>query len=292
MKPLEPGQTPPFDRHGPRYLDASEALIAGRPALFGVPYDGTTSFRPGTRGGPDALRAASIGLETYSPAQDRDFEQRPFADLGNLDIPFGSPAPVVSLAEETTRWILDQGGVPFMIGGEHSITVGPVRAVAAKYPDLAVIQIDAHADLRDGYLGEPLSHAAAMRRCLESLDDPSAMLQIGIRSGTREEFMEMREQRRLVAPDAASLQQALPRLGDRPIYITLDLDVFDPSCFPGTGTPEPGGIDWQTFANLLSVIPWDRVVGVDAVELSPMLDASGCSNVLAAKAVREMLLHL
>ncbi|MEC9440992.1 MAG: agmatinase [Myxococcota bacterium] len=292
MKTLEPGQTPPFDNHGPRYLDASEVLLEGRPALFGFPYDGTTSFRPGTRGGPDALRAASVGLETYSPTQDRDFEQRPFADLGNIDIPFGSPAPVVALAEQTTAWILEAGSVPFMIGGEHSLTVGPVRAVVAKHPDLAVIQIDAHADLRDGYLGEPLSHAAAMRRCLELLDGPDAMLQVGIRSGTREEFVEMREQGRLVSPDAASLRQALPRLGDRPLYITLDLDVFDPSCFPGTGTPEPGGIDWKTFAEILSVIPWDRVVGLDAVELSPMLDASGCSNVLAAKAVREMLLSL
>ncbi len=281
-----------LERGGPRYLEAGAELRPGRPALFGVPYDGTTSFRPGTRFGPDALRVASVGLETYSPALDRDLEEHPFCDLGDLEIPRGATAPVLALAERAARVVSDAGAVPLMLGGEHSVTVGPVRALAALHADLCVLQLDAHADLRDGYLGDPFSHASAMRRCLDVLAGPDAMIQAGIRSGTREEFAELRGSGRWVDAEAAAIAAALKRWGERPIYVTIDLDVFDPAYMPGTGTPEPGGIDWSAFARIVDVIPWGRVVGADVVELSPGLDASGRSSVLAAKVVRELLLMM
>ncbi|MGE9268005.1 MAG: agmatinase [Verrucomicrobiales bacterium] len=273
------------------FIGADSEIHPQAPAIFGVPYDGTTSFRPGTRNGPDALRQVSDGLETYSPELDRDLEDQPFADLGNLCVPHGAPEPVAQLAAAATREILAKNAIPVMLGGEHSITPGPVHATLERHPELAVVQLDAHADLRADFNGSPWSHASAMRRCLDQLP-AERLLQVGIRSGTRAEFQEMRAAGRLIAPEASQLASALAKLGSRPLYLTLDLDIFDPALLPGTGTPEAGGIDWPTFSALLATIPWSRVVACDIMELSPALDPSGCSSCLAAKAVREILLSL
>ncbi len=281
-----------FDLHGPRFIETPRTLSDDTAvAIFGVPFDGTTSFRPGTRSGPDALRAASLGLETYSPEQDLDLTDYALADLGNLDVPHGAAGPVVARIHEATVAILGRGAKPLMLGGEHSLTPGAARAVFEAHPEVVVVQFDAHADLRDGYLGDHHSHASAMRRCLDFLA-PDAMLQVGIRSGTREEFQEMRDTGRLIAPRAEALRDALTRFAGRPIYLTIDLDVFDPASFPGTGTPEPGGVDWPTFMALLNTLSTFNLVGADVVELSPALDPTGCSSVLAAKVVREVLLQL
>jgi len=269
-------------------------ILPGAPALLGVGYDGTTSFRPGARFGPDAIRSvADLGLETYSPEQDRDLAEVSFADLGNLDLPFGAPEPVVEAVREAVRELLEAGAIPFLLGGEHGITPGAVRAVWETHPELAVVQFDAHADLRDSFDGTPWSHACAMRRILDFLP-PERMRQVGIRSGTREEFAELRTSGRLVAPEAASLAAALeaPGIKDRPLYLTIDLDLFDPAFLPGTGTPEPGGIGWRDFAGLLATLPGDRIVALDVVELSPKLDPTEVSSVIAAKVVRECLLRL
>ena len=269
---------------------SSNQLQEGRLAILGIGYDGTTSFRPGTRRGPDGFRAVSeAGIETYSPAQDRDLEDLTFSDLGNLDVPTGAPEPVVESAYHATQEILTEGAIPIILGGEHSITPGPVRAAFEKHPDLAVIQFDAHADLREEWTGSCNSHACAMRRVLDFLP-PQNLLQVGIRSGTREEFQEMRQHQRLIAPNAASLAPAIKRLGNRPLYITFDLDVFDPSQLPGTGTPEPGGIDWQTCESLLRVFSDSHIVGLDLMELAPTLDTTETSSVLAAKLLRELIL--
>ncbi len=273
------------------FIGASSETLPRVPALLGVPYDGTTSFRPGTRDGPDALRRVSDGLETYSPSLDRDLEDHQFTDYGNLSIPHGAPEPVARLTGDAVRAILETGAIPFVLGGEHSITPGAVRATLDRHPELAVIQFDAHADLREEFNGSPWSHASAMRRCLDRLP-ADRLLQVGIRSGTRAEFREMRENERLIPPDAEALAAALEKLGERPLYLSVDLDIFDPSLFPGTGTPEAGGIDWPVFEKLLKVIPWEKIKACDLMELSPALDASGCSSCLAAKAVREMLLSL
>lgn len=273
------------------FLASSPDTIPGAPALLGVPYDGTTSFRPGTRFGPDAIRRVSDGLETYSPTLDADLGDHPFTDYGNLVIPHGCPEPVARLAGDAVKAVMETGAIPFILGGEHSVTPGAVRAVLDRHPDLLLIQLDAHADLREEFNGSKWSHASAMRRCLDRLA-PDRLLQVGIRSGTREEFSEMKKENRHVSPSGWALAEALERIGEAPIYLTLDLDILDPSLLPGTGTPEPGGIDWPTLAGLLEVIPWKNVVACDVMELSPELDPSGCSSVLAAKAVREILLHL
>ena len=279
-----------FDTDGTIYMGSRRDPAGCRVGLFGVPYDGTTSFRPGARFGPASIRDVSNGLETYCPQLDRDLDDLAFADLGAVDIPFGAPEPVVEAVRESTQTVLNLGLRPLMLGGEHSISSGAVAAVAANYPDLVLVQLDAHADLRDSWLGSRYSHACAMRRCLEVL--PSQQLfQLSIRSGTRTEFNELHSSGRLMA-DVGALAEALKQLQGRPVYLTVDLDWFDPAVLPGTGTPEPGGFFWSDFAALVDVLQQHRLVAADVVELAPQLDPSGVSSVLAAKVTRSLLLLL
>ena len=279
-----------FDRDGAIFMGARRNPSGCSVGLFGVPYDGTTSFRPGTRFGPAAIREVSNGLETYCPQLNLDLEDLAFADLGAIDIPFGAPEPVVAMVREATTAVLGQGLKPLMLGGEHSISCGAVAAVAERYPDLLLVQLDAHADLRDEWLGARHSHACAMRRCLEVL--PSGdLLQLAIRSGTKEEFSELQRTGRRMA-NVAALGEALASAQGRPIYLTVDLDWFDPAVLPGTGTPEPGGYRWQDFAELVEVLRPHHLVAADVVELAPQLDGSGVSSVLAAKVTRSLLLLL
>jgi agmatinase len=278
-----------FDADGAIYMGARRDPHGCVVGLFGVPYDGTTSFRPGTRFGPAAVREVSNGLETYCPELDRDLLDLAFADLGAVDIPYGAPDPVVAAVRDATTTVLELGLRPLMLGGEHSISSGAVAAVAAQHPDLVLVQLDAHADLREEWLGARHSHACAMRRCLEVL--PSGELrQIAIRSGTRAEFSELRSSGRLVP--IAAMAEALRPLRGRPLYLTVDLDWFDPAVMPGTGTPEPGGFQWGDFAVLVAELRQHRLVAADVVELAPQLDPSGVSAVLAAKVTRSLLLLL
>ena len=278
-----------FDADGAIYMGARRDPHGCVVGLFGVPYDGTTSFRPGTRFGPAAVREVSNGLETYCPELDRDLLDLAFADLGAVDIPYGAPDPVVAAVRDATTTVLELGLRPLMLGGEHSISSGAVAAVAAQHPDLVLVQLDAHADLREEWLGARHSHACAMRRCLEVL--PSGELrQIAIRSGTRAEFSELRSSGRLVP--IAAMAEALRPLRGRPLYLTVDLDWFDPAVMPGTGTPEPGGFHWGDFAVLVAELRQHRMVAADVVELAPQLDPSGVSAVLAAKVTRSLLLLL
>ena len=278
-----------FNRDGAIFMGARRDPAGCRVGLFGVPYDGTTSFRPGTRFGPAAIRDVSDGLETYDPQLDADLEAIAYADLGAVEISFGAPEPVVAAVQQATEAVLHLGLKPLMLGGEHSISSGAVAAVAAQHPDLVLLQLDAHADLRDSWLGGRHSHACAMRRCLEVL--PSAeLLQLDIRSGTRSEFQELREQQRLVS--LAELPERLAAIQGRPLYLTVDLDWFDPAVMPGTGTPEPGGFLWRDFARLVELLQSQNLVAADVVELAPGLDPSGCSAVLAAKVTRSLLLSL
>ena len=278
---------PLFDREGAIYMGASRNPDGCRVGLFGVPYDGTTSFRPGARFGPAAVRDVSTGLETYCPQLELDLETMAYADLGAVDIPFGGAEPVVEAVRKATIRVLDLQLKPLMLGGEHSISSGAVAAVAERHPELALVQLDAHADLRHEWLGSQHSHACAMRRCLDVLPSQK-LLQIAIRSGTREEFLELNNSGRLVPID-----QMVSRLRDLrglPLYLTVDLDWFDPAVMPGTGTPEPGGFLWQHFAELVNELRNHNLVGADVVELAPQLDRSGSSSVLAAKVTRSLLL--
>jgi len=280
----------PFDSEGGIFMGSRRDPAGCRVGLFGVPYDGTTSFRPGTRFGPAAIREVSQGLETYCPQLDLDLEDLAYADLGAVDIPFGAPEPVVNAVQQATTAVLDLALKPLMLGGEHSISSGAVAAVANQHPDLVLVQLDAHADLRDTWLGARHSHACAMRRCLEVL--PSGdLLQLAIRSGTRSEFHELHSSGRRM-DDVQALRDAMAPWTGRPIYLTVDLDWFDPAVLPGTGTPEPGGFLWRDFAAVVDVLRRHRLVAADVVELAPQLDSSGVSSVLAAKVTRSLILLL
>ena len=258
--------------------------------IFGAPYDSTTSFRPGTRFGPAAIRSESFGIETYSPYQDRDLGDVKVHDAGDLELPFGAPDRALEMIESQAASILADGKVPFLLGGEHLVTLGSVRAAAKRFPDLRIMHFDAHADLRDDYLGVRLSHACVMRRCHDILGD-GRIWQFGIRSGTREEFAFMREGHVVTEPFSVKTLPSLTMPKDAPVYLTVDLDVLDPSEFPGTGTQEAGGL---RFAELLSalceILSRFNVVALDNVELSPPIDQTGRSTALACKLLREELL--
>lgn len=257
----------------------------GAVCLFGAPFDSTSSYRPGSRFGPGAIRKASYALETFSPIQSADLQDCSFMDRGDLELPFGNPDPALARIEETAQDILSAGKTPFLLGGEHLVSLGAIRAAVSAYPDLRVIHLDAHADLRDDYLGMKLSHATVMRRVMDLLGKDN-IRQIGIRSCTREEHD--------TVTDLASVpDQVALRVGARPCYLTCDLDILDPSVLPGTGTPEPGGMMFNELAAaLVSIITRLRIVGLDVVELAPQLDPSGVSSVVAAKVVRECLIAL
>ncbi len=261
--------------------------------LFGAPFDGTTSFRPGTRFGPSEIRHQSYGLETYSPYQDADLCDCRIFDSGDLELCFGDTVRVLDDIESRTKQILEDGKLPFMVGGEHLVTLGAVRAVFDKYPQLAIVHFDAHADLRDDYLGQKLSHACVLRRCHELVGDGS-IYQFGIRSGDRSEFTwQQQGHTEMYRYDTAELKQVLSRLQNRPVYLTVDLDVLDPSVFPGTGTPEAGGIGFDTLRKDVTLICQQlQVVGCDVNELSPAYDPSGVSTAVAGKIIREMLIAL
>ena len=263
--------------------------------LFGAPYDSTTSFRPGTRFGPPAMRTESFGIETYSPYQNKDLEtDARVHDSGDLELPFGAPDRALEMIEARAAAILDDGKIPFLLGGEHLVTLGAVRAAAKRFPDLRIIHFDAHADLREDYLGVRLSHACVMRRCHDLLGD-GRIFQFGIRSGTREEFEFMRAGHVVTEPFSdATLAEVLDSIPpDAPVYLTVDMDVLDPSAFPGTGTPEAGGFTYrQLVGDVVRICGQLNVVGIDNVELAPSLDPTGRSTALACTFLRECLLAL
>ena len=276
------------------FIASSEDYEPARVVLFGAPYDSTTSFRPGTRFGPVAIRSESFGIETYSPLQDRDLEDFPFFDAGDLELPFGAPNRALEMIEARTEEILSAGKIPFLLGGEHLVTLGAVRAVAKRHPDLHIIHFDAHADLREDYLGVRLSHACVMRRCHDLLGD-GRIFQFGIRSGTREEFAFMRDGHVVTEPfSEATLPQVVDSIPpDAPVYLTIDMDVLDPSAFPGTGTPEAGGFNYrQLVSDVVRICGQLNVVGIDNVELAPTLDPTGRSTALSCTFLRECLLAL
>ena len=267
----------------------SEATIA----LFGAPFDSTTSFRPGARFGSSAIRHESFGIETYSPYQDKDLTDKKVFDCGDLELCFGSSEASLKDIEELTRKILNDGKLPIMIGGEHLVTYGAVKAVFEKHPDLHIIHFDAHADLRDDYLGAKLSHACVMRRCHGLVGD-GKIHQFCIRSGDREEFRfadEHTEMHKFSFDGLAKLVAELES-SKTPVYFTIDLDCLDPSVFCGTGTPEAGGVNFTELLSAILKVSRTNIVGADINELAPMLDASGASTAVACKVLRELILSI
>ncbi len=261
--------------------------------LFGAPFDSTTSFRPGARFGPPAIRHESFGLETYSPYQDLDLADYSIFDSGDLELCFGSSESALADIEARAAEILRDGRFPLLLGGEHLVTLGAVRAAVRKYPGLHIIQFDAHADLRSDYLGAKLSHACVLRRCHDILGD-GKIHQFCIRSGDRSEFQFAAAHTDLHPFDFTNLDETVENLrqANAPVYLTIDLDCLDPACFPGTGTPEAGGVFFPQLLKAIRTVLRANVVAADVNELAPMLDASGASTAMACKTVRELMLAI
>ena len=272
------------------FIGCDNEYDESRIVIFGAPFDGTTSYRPGTRFAAAAMRNESTGIETYSPYQDRDLEDYNIFDGGDLEFVFGNPAKNIAIIKEYVSELLKDNKIPAMIGGEHLVTLGAVQAVAEKYNDLHIIHFDAHADLRDDYLGEKLSHATVLHRVWDIVGD-NKIFQFGIRSGEKGEFEFAKNHTYMNKFDMKTLDEVIAKLKNKPVYITIDLDVLDSSVFPGTGTPEAGGITFKELINAIMLFQnLENIVAFDINELSPMLDTSGASTACACKVLREMLL--
>lgn len=259
--------------------------------IFGAPFDSTTSYRPGTRFASSAIRNESFGIETYSPYQDKDLLDYQIFDGGDLELPFGDPNDALHQIEEYVDEVLKDNKIPFMIGGEHLVTLGAVRSAVKKYKDLHIVHFDAHADLRDDYLGVTLSHATVLHRCHDLVGD-NKIYQFGIRSGDREEFRWGKEHVTTCRFNFDTLDEVVEKLKGKPVYFTLDLDVLDPSVFPGTGTPEAGGVTFMELLEAMKKVSALSVVALDMNELSPVYDQTGASTAVACKVLREMLLMI
>jgi agmatinase len=275
------------------FLGCSTPRAESRIVLLGAPFDGTVSYRPGSRFAPMQMRVESMGFETYSPSRDADLEDSAVHDAGDLEFAPGNAAAALDRIEGEVRRIYAEGRRPFLVGGEHLVTLGALRAAAAAHPGLHVVHLDAHSDTRADYLGEELSHACVIRRAHDLLGD-GRIHSFGIRSGTREEFAWSKTHIDLHRDTTEGLGELCRRLAAEgaPVYLTVDLDVLDPSGFPGTGTPEPGGLTFRELQAAFDAIAatHPNLVGADVVELAPQLDASGISTAAACRALREMLL--
>ena len=284
-----------FDNESTIFMGAKRVPDNCSIGIFGVNYDGTCSYKSGARFGPNAIRQVSTCLETFCPRIGKDLEDFNYVDFGSLEIDKHDSKSVIKLVKLATDFIISKSLTPIMLGGEHSITRGAIEALINQYPDLILIQLDAHADLRNSYMGNEHSHACAMQRCLDVLPEKK-ILQVGIRSGTKEEFKFMCKQNQLIkffpGGNAQELTKALLPYSNSPIYLTIDLDWFDPSLLPGTGTPEPGGFFWNDFEVILETLKNFRIVASDIVELSPKLDNSGVSSIVAAKVLRSLIMSL
>ena len=278
-----------MDKNIETFIGCDNGYDESKIVIFGAPFDSTTSFRPGTRFASKAMRSESFGIETYSTYQDKDLEDIKVFDGGDLELRFGSPESALSDIKEFTSKIVNDNKIPCMIGGEHLVALGAFRAVAEKYPDVHVIHFDAHADLRDEYLGQELSHATVMHRVWDIVGD-NKIFQFGIRSGDRSEIYWGRDHVFTNKFNFNGLEEVIEKLKGKPVYFTLDLDILDPSVFPGTGTPEAGGVTFMELLNAVLKVSDLNIVGMDVNELCPIYDQSGSSTALACKILRELLL--
>lgn len=257
--------------------------------IFGAPFDGTTSFRPGTRFAPQTMRMESIGIETYSPYFDRDLEELKIHDSGDLDFPFGAVEQTLEMIEITVKKILEAEKKPIMIGGEHLVSLPAIKETAKKFRNLHIIHFDAHTDLREEYIGQKLSHASVIKRVWDIVGD-NKIFQFGIRSGTKEEFDWAKEGHTFLNKfNFNGIENAVNQIGNEPVYLTIDLDVLDPSLMSGTGTPEAGGVTFKELMYALDIVSKLNIVASDIVELSPHYDSSGTSTATACKILREVI---
>ena len=252
--------------------------------MLGLPFDGTVSYRPGSRFAPEQIRLASWGLEEYSPYFDKELADVNFHDVGDLEFPLGNTYKTLEQIESNVDEIYKDGKKVFGIGGEHLVTLPEVRAVAKYYKDLAVVHFDAHTDLREEYMGEEMSHSAVIRH-ISKFVKPENIKQIGIRSGMKEEWEFMKKHNTLCRE-----YKELDCIKDKPVFVTVDLDCLDTSIMPGTGTPEAGGMTFDELVGWFKYIKDFNIVGADVVELAPDYDTSGGSTAVATKVIRELLM--
>lgn len=272
------------------FIGCTSGYKESKVVLFGAPFDSTTSFRPGARFAPKAIRSESFGIETYSPYQDRDLSDIAVFDSGDLELCIGDSSVSLKQIEERADIILTDGKIPFMIGGEHLVTLGAFRSVVKKYPDINILHFDAHTDLREEYLGLKHSHASVIRLCKELTS--GKVWQFGIRSGDKAEFEYAKNNTFLTKYNFEGLDAAISALKGKPVYFTLDLDVLDPSIFSGTGTPEAGGVSFNELLAALLKLKGLNIVAADMCELAPVYDHSGVSTAVACKVLREILLAI
>lgn len=276
-----------------RFMEMESEYDESDVVVFGVGFDGTTSNRPGTRFASNAMRGEFYGLETYSPLLDLDLQDFNICDIGDLELSIGDTEKVLDEIYEETNKILNDDKFPFMIGGEHLVTLPAFKAVYEKYNDVYVLHFDAHTDLREEYNNNKNSHATVIKRIWDITGD-GKIFQFGIRSGTKEEFNFALKERHtyMETHTIDTFWKIVSTLGGKNVYLTIDLDVLDPSIFPGTGTPEPGGISYRQFEQIFKVLKNSNInlVGCDIVELSPDYDRSNVSTIVACKILRELSL--
>lgn len=280
----------PYLQRSVGFLGANENYEKAKAVLVGLPMDYTVSLRPGARFGPQQIRNLSIGLETYSPYQDKSLEDITYYDAGDVELPFGNTEGSLVRMEEVARKIFTEGKIPFFLGGEHLVSLPLIKACADYFPELVVLHFDAHTDLREEFYGEENSHATVMRKVAGFLGEKK-LYQFGIRSGVKEEFEYARKNTHLYKDEIfPALEQAVSEVKRKPVYITLDIDVLDPAFAPGTGTPEPGGCSSREIFKAILTMKNLNVVGMDLVEVAPAYDQSERTAILAAKILREALL--
>ena len=293
MSLVKPASTPY------EFFKPTSEVVPAAINMVGFEFDGTACFRKGTVEGPNALREVSFGIESYSPYQEKDIEEQDaIYDLGNLVV--GNTNNIDQnwqIGTDNFFKLINKDNIKnntrvITIGGEHSISYAPIKTYLETFDELVLLHLDAHADLRDGYEGHHYSHASIIRRALDHFKPGHELIQYGIRSGTKDEYKYMNEHRTIRKSLEDFLNSVKNISEGRPIYLTLDLDYFDPSFFPGTGTPEPGGETFHSFISLIKILTNKNFVGCDVVELSPSIDKTGNSSVFAAKVIRELSIAL
>jgi agmatinase len=276
----------------PPFIACQRPLAEARVVVYGLPFEGQVNLRKGAREGPREIRCASDSIETYSLRLGLDLEDLALADAGDCELPDGAaPREQLDAARRAVAswWRPDLRA--FMLGGDHTATVPVIELLAQAYPALRVLQLDAHPDTRQAFLGERWNYASAMARVMEVVG-PEAVLQVGIRTGSREELVP-RPPRLYPAhetPPVQVIRRLLPELRQGPLYVTLDVDVLDPAAAPGTGSPEPGGLTVSELLEIVWLLRGCPVVGADLVEVAPAWDPTGRTAITAAWIVREALL--
>ena len=278
-------------KRGKNYEGCTATFEEAKIILYGAGFDGTSSFRPGSRFAPLAIRGETyFAQEDYSPCLDRDLTQHAVHDLGDVDVVFGNTIKTMERIETVSENLVSYNKKPVCLGGEHLVTLPAIKPLIKKYPNLHIIQMDAHLDLMDELFGNKYSHGSVMRRIHDILGDSGQIYQVGIRSGSKAEYEFARQNTRLFEFNTLEFLKNIHELNNKPIYLTLDLDLFDPSLISGTGTPEAGGIFFQEYIDVLKKLDKLNIVGADVVELSPQIDPTHVSSIVASKILRELLL--